>query len=303
MTSDDPKRVADALTISSNLLIANPNIFIGAGDQAEFENNAVAFRHYVDTRGMSADDAARRIVRDRSPEHQASVQARLKTEDVDRKLSRAVNAGDLAGEFAQVSWTPFDPFDPKVGFDPATRKELFDHYADEVKARYLETGDLPLAKVQAADQLKRVWGVTRVNGSQTVMPYAPERAPAYAGIANAADHIAARAVAMIKEGTGEEVDRSRIMLWPIPGVTAAQYKSGRPPQYLLMWTDKKGDRQMLAQGKAFEAPPDVLLKAETDRRAAAFARKAAIAGAIDDTTRDPRMPFGVDFPAIRGGRR
>jgi hypothetical protein len=304
MISGDPTRVADALTISSNLYTANPNIFIGVGDQAEFENDAVAFRHYVDTRGMSADEAAKRIIRDRSPEHQAHVQARLKAEDVDRKLGRALNAGDLAGEFAEVSWAdPFDPFDPKVGFDPATRKELFDHYADEVKARYLETGDIALAKVQAADQLKRVWGVTRVNGSQTVMPYPPDRAPAYAGIDNAADHIAAHAVEMIKAGTGEEVDRSRIVLWPIPGVTATQYKSGRPPQYLLMWFDKKGDQQMLARGKAFEAPPDMLFKAQTDRRAAALARKVAIAGAIDDTARDPRAPFGVDFPAIRLERR
>jgi hypothetical protein len=301
MMSDDPKRGADALTISANLYAARPNIFIGSDGQSEFESNAVAFRHYVDTRGMTAEEAATRIIRNRSPEYQAHLQARLKAEDVDRKLRRGLNASDLAGEFAQMSWT--EPFDPKVGFDPATHKELFEHYADEVKDRYLGTGDLALAKVQAADQLKRVWGVTRVNGSQAVMPYPPDRAPAYAGIDNAGDLIAARAIAMIKAETGEEADRSSIMLWPIPGVTAAQYKSGRPPQYLLMWTDRKGDRQMLAPGKAFEAPPDALRAAQVSQRAADLARKATIADAIDDTARDPRMPFGVDLPAIRAERR
>jgi len=172
-----------------------------------------------------------------------------------------------------------------------------------VREHYLQTGNFMLARKQAADQLKRVWGVTRVNGSQAVMPYPPERAPAYEGIDNAGDLIAARAVAMIKAGTGEEVDRSSIMLWPIPGVTATQYKSGRTPQYLLMWTDKRGDGQALQPGKAFEAPPDALRTAQVNQRATDFARKATIADAIRETARDPRMPFGVDLPAILGGQR
>jgi hypothetical protein len=294
MMSDDPKRVAEALMISSNLRTANPNIFIGIDGQREFESNATALRHYVDTRGMSAAEAAARIIRNRSPEHQASLQARFKVEDVDRKLGRQLSVADLAGEFAQVSWT--EPFDPKVGFDPATHKELFEHYTDEVKHRYLETGDFALAKIQAADQLKRVWGVTRLNGSQTVVPYPPERAPAYAGIDNAVDHIAAHAVEMIKAGTGEAVDRGRIILWPIPGVTATQYKSGRTPSYQLMWFDKRGDLQMLPGNKAFEALP-------TDVRAAEKSyREAAARRAVENARNLSGITTTGDFgPPLQGG--
>ncbi|MBX9825433.1 MAG: hypothetical protein K2Y27_10605 [Xanthobacteraceae bacterium] len=264
MMSDDPKRVKDALTISANLYSAYPNIFIGSDGQSEFESNAVAFRHYVDTLGMTADEAAARIIRDRSPEHQARVQVRLKAEDVDGRIRRRLSVGDLAGEFSQVSWS--EPFDPNVGFDPATHKELFDHYTELVKDRYLETGDFALAKIQAADQLKRIWGVTRVNGSQTVMPYPPERAPAYDGIENAADLIAAHAVETIKTGTGQDVPRSSIRLMPVPGVTATQYKSGQTPSYLLTWADKRGNTQMLLDGKAFQAPPDALRAAQDEAR-------------------------------------
>ena len=50
---------------SANLYTANPNIFIGTDGQGEFENNAVAFRHYVNSLGMSADGAAQRIIHNR----------------------------------------------------------------------------------------------------------------------------------------------------------------------------------------------------------------------------------------------
>ena len=229
MMSDDPKRVAEALTISANLYTAHSNIFIGTDGQSEFENNAVAFRHYVDTLGMSCrrGGAAHhpRPVAGISGEPAGAAQGgERRPQDRERTARRRSRGRVRSG--AMDSST-----DPNVGFDRASRQEMFAHYSEEVKERYLQTGNFTLARKQAADQLKRVWGVTRVNGSQTVMPYPPERAPAYAGIDNAADLIAAHAVEMIKAGTGEAVDRSRIVLWPIPGVTATQYKSGRTPSY------------------------------------------------------------------------
>ena len=51
---------------------------------------------------------------------------------------------------------------------------------------------------------------------------------------------------------------------PIPGVTAAQYKSGRAPSYLLIWTDKRGNTQTLLEGKAFIAPADAFRAAQDE---------------------------------------
>ena len=139
-----------------------------------------------------------------------------------------------------------------------------------MKERYLETGDMNLAKKQAADQLKNTWGVSSVNGSSTVMQYPPERAPIYAGIADSANGISRQAIEAVKLESGADVDRKGIRLAPIPGVTAHAYKSGQPVPYMLMWTDKDGVVHMLNPGKAFVADPVVMRNTQTDQRRNAF---------------------------------
>jgi GH24 family phage-related lysozyme (muramidase) len=272
LISNDPKRVAESMAVASNLLSNNQNIFTGADGKTEIENNAVAFRHYVDTLGMSADEAAKRIIRDQSPEYQASVKARLKTEDIDAKIRKELKIDDLAGQFDQVPFLPFT--NPTVGFDPRTRAEMFAQYAEQVKDRYLESGDWSVAKKQAADQLKKTWGVSRINGSQTVMQYPPERAPAYAGIENAPEAISKQAIDAVKAETGADVGRPAIRLQPLPGVTAQAYKSGQPVPYMLMWADKEGVTHMLNPGRAFVADPNAMRAAQTEQRRQAFDRAA-----------------------------
>jgi hypothetical protein len=195
IVSNDPKRVADALTLSSNLINSNPNAFVGVDGQKDFENNAVAFRHYVDDLGMTAQDAAKKIIQQQSPEYQA-MKAKIKPEDIDAKIKKELSVGDLAHQFDQVPWIPFT--DPKVGFDPKQRLEMYSQYAEGVKEHYLENGDWDLAKKQSANDLKKTWGVSTVNGSQTVMQYPPERAPAYAGIVDPAAAISKQAIEAVK---------------------------------------------------------------------------------------------------------
>lgn len=265
--SNDPARVGASLTTAANLLVTNPNIFATVEGKNDIENNAVAFRHYVDDLGMSAEDAAKRIIRDQSPEYQAGVKAKLKTEDIDTKLKKELSINDLAGAFDE-SWLPFT--NPNVGFDPGTRQGMYAQYAEQVKERYLENGDWSLAKKQAANDLKKTWGVTSVNGKSVVMQYPPERAPVYAGIENASEAIAGHAVEIVKAEFGADIDRASIRLQPIPGATAAAYKAGRPPPYMLMWTDKAGTVHMLNPGKAFVADPQALRGAQTDKRRKGF---------------------------------
>ena len=59
LASNDPAKVASALSISSNLLNRNPNIFAGVdGGTQDLQDSAISFQHYVDTLGMSAEEAA-----------------------------------------------------------------------------------------------------------------------------------------------------------------------------------------------------------------------------------------------------
>lgn len=268
MISGNTERVKSSLTIASNLLSANPNIFEKIEGKSDFENNAIAFRTYVDDYGMTADEAAKRIIRDQSPEYKASVKARLKTEDIDAKIKKELSIGDLAGAFDQIPWVPFT--DPKIGFDPKSRQEMFSQYAELVKDRYLETGDWSVSKKQAADQLKKTWGVSSINGSSVVMQYPPERAPAYAGLTDPASAISKQAIAAVKEESGIDVDRSGVRLLPILGKTGQAYKSGQPVPYMLMWSDKDGVVHMLNPGRAFVADPTAMKAAQSEERRTAM---------------------------------
>jgi hypothetical protein len=290
--SNDPKRVAQSLSVASNLLAKNQNIFVGVDGQKDFENNAVAFRHYVDDLGMTADEAAKKIVYQQSSEYQSSVKARLKGEDVDEKIKKELSVGAISDAFDQ-SWWPLT--DPKVGYTPESRLAMYGQYSEQVKERYLEHGDWGLAKTQAAKTLGKSWGVSRVNGTATVVPYAPERAPVMAGIENPADAIAAGAISAIKDAAGYEPSRKSLQFIPVPGVTPAAYKAGQPVPYILKWEDANGNVQVsqkhfLIDGKDARA-------AQTGQRQTQFGKAAAGAAVnseMRDVTPDPLRQYGFN---------
>jgi hypothetical protein len=174
----------------------------------------------------------------------------------------------------------FDPSwgwerNPSISFDPRSRQEMFAQYTEQVKDKYLDHGNWEVAKKQAADTMKRTWGVTNVNGSAgltgggVVMQYPPERAPAYAGVENISEAIATQAIASIKAEHGADVQRSELRLHPIPGVTAQAYNAGKPVPYMLMWAGDDGVVQMLNPGRAFVFDADEwrkMLSAEREQK-------------------------------------
>jgi hypothetical protein len=273
INSSDPNRVVAGLTLATNLLATNGNIFAAVEGENEFEKNAVKFRHYVDTVGMTAQQAAQQIIKERDPEYKAKINARIKSEDVDAKIKKELSVNDIAGQFDEIPWVPFT--NPNVGFDPGTRAVMFSIYAEEVKRHYLETGDWAQAKVLAANDLKKTWGVTRVGGSATVVPYPAEKAPAYAGIEGVDERIARQAIEAIEQDRDIKIDRSALRLTPIPGRTAQAYKAGLPPPYMVSWLDKDGVLHSLNPGQAFVADPQRMRDEQDLARRTSLERRAA----------------------------
>ncbi len=284
IVSNDPNRVASALALSSNLLTRNQNIFSKTEGAKALEDNAISFRHYTDTLGMTNAEAANRIIRDQSPEYQAQIKTRLKGEDIDAKIKKELNVGDLAGAFDQVPWIPFT--DPKVGFNPGARAEMFGQYAEQVKDNYLNSanGDWSLAKKMAARQVGKTWGVTSINGTSTLVQYPPERSPQFNGVENAAEAIAADAIKTVKATTGQDVTRKDVWTMPIPGRTGPAYKAGEPTPYQLWYRDKDGISQMIQPGQGREFVPDAnaIKEAKTAERQAAFETQRVMADARSD---------------------
>jgi hypothetical protein len=133
------------------------------------------------------------------------------------------------------------------------------------------------------------------------MPYAPERAPVFAGIENVSDVIASQAVEAIKTETGIAPSRATLQLRPIPGVTAAAYKAGQPVPYRLWWEDASGVLQ--TNRLPFVADHVAMRTAQSDRRRTALEKAQANREAARPMLEGTMAPFeqtipgeGVDVP-------
>lgn len=267
LASNDPGRVETALQLVRSLSARNPQIWAGVEGERELESASVTFRHRVEDLGMTAKEAALKYVESQTPEYKAKVQARIKNEDINEIVKKRLSVDDLRSAFDDSWW----PGRPAVGFDPKTRQAMYSDYVEHFRELYLENGDVDLSKSLAQKQLKRVWGVSKVNGSDVVMRYAPEKAPAYQGIENVSVKIADQAIAAIKEETGQDVTRAQLRLSPIPqGRTSMAFWRGEPPPYLLSWQDKNGVVHSLNPGRAFVADMAMLRAAQTGTREAEF---------------------------------
>lgn len=265
LVSGDVKRVAGALQLASNLNSRNPTI-LSANVQGskDIEDAVTTFEHRVQDLGMTAEQAAQKYVESQTPEYQAKVKARIKSEDLNEIVKKQVSVDDLRGAF-DTSWWPGKP---QVGIDPDQRKVMYGDYEELFRENYNNTGDVEQSKALAIKQLKKTWGVSSVTGKDVVMRYAPENAPVYRGIEDAPKQIASQAIAAIKEQTGEEVTADRLRLRPVPGGrTSMPYWRGEPPPYVLEYVDKNGVLQSVGYGKGFVADPKIMQGSAAERLA------------------------------------
>lgn len=294
LASSDPKQVAGTMQMASNLLTKNGNIFDTVAGGGDLEKSTIAFRQYVEHFGMSADQAAQRLIQAQTPEYKAKVKVLLKEEDINALIKGKLSTADLTKAFNEGL--------PIVGrpvleTNPAARQIAMNDFAELFKDRYAETGDADVAKAQAVAQMKKVWGVSRLNGtwSGTLMRFPPERASAFAGIENADEVIASQAAAEIKTLTGTDVSRDKVMLAPLSGGQTSQpYINGQPAPYLLSWYDKDGKLQMLPRGKAFTADPAPARAAQTERRRTELAKARDVYTLQREVEPDAaKLPFGI----------
>jgi hypothetical protein len=197
LISSDPQKVEQALQVSANLVGGKfPDVFANVTGGKELTDTANTFRHYVYDRGMTAADATKRIMEERTPEYEQKVKARIKSEDVNEIVKKQLKDSDIRHAFDD-SWIPFN--DPKLTFSPEMRTRAMGDYEEAFRENFAKNGDVSLSKSLALDEMKRTWGTTQVNGQKTVMKYPPERSPVYAGIENPSEQIALQAQAAIRE--------------------------------------------------------------------------------------------------------
>ncbi|WP_024337980.1 lysozyme [Bradyrhizobium japonicum] len=287
--SPNAQTVQNALQTSANLVGGRyPDIFASVADGKQLTDAALTFRHYVYDRGMTAADATKRIMEERTPEYEQKVRAKLKSDDVTAVVKKELNVNDIRSAF-DPSFLGLAP-NPQLTFSPEMRVRAMGDYEEIFREKYLANGDVSLSKTLALEEMKKTWGVTSVSGTKTVMKYPPERSPAYAGVENTSEQIAMQALAAIKDLNGADVERSKLRFDEVRN-TGERFTRGEPPTYVLSYVDKNGHVQTIP--RQFYADPAAMRDAQTAARAAQSAKINEAAGITADNVDLSRANFGV----------
>lgn len=213
LSSSNPQDVLDAAQMARNLMSVNERIFARVQDGKELSNAGLDYEQYTEHEGKTPQQAAQMIIEKNSPVYKSKIHATVKGEEIPKIIKENLSVEDLEAGFNE-SWLKLGPLNrtwggPTVAFNPETRKDVFNDYAEIFKREYEQTGDIGIAKNRAIAQMGILYGVSHFTGKGggNVMRFAPERAPAYANIPDAAGKIADDAIETIKAAT---VDRSNL---------------------------------------------------------------------------------------------
>lgn len=320
LRSGDPKKVDAALQWAGAVMGVKPNIFAGVDGTKDINDNVLTFRHMVDDQGYSSEEANAKIVEMNTPGYQGSVSDTIKNQNIDKTIKDNLSVDDISKAF---DTTPLNPFQsPAVGLNPKVQGEMWTTYVELWRENYNKNGDVGLSKTLALDQLKRTWGVTMVNGSETVMPYPPEKVFGvdglgdYNGDINVSDAIADLAMTSIRQryvlpsgvdgvalagdvidlSTAPEIDRSTLQFIPLPGVTAGSFKAGKPTPYFLWWMNADGTPGHLMPGEGFMVDPADIKRRMTEMRAEKFIEQTRGKPSITAPYQGPVPPVSETRP-------
>lgn len=228
---------------------------------SQIKEAAVTYRELVN-RGLSAEDAAQRYMDMNSPE---AIAKRKQLKEPAADFLDTLNVSQVTNHFD----TYFD-WEPTTGMTPAMEAELMADYSKIAEESfYKASGDPELAKALALEEMSKIYGVTRINGTgekemfgagvrrvvlgPSLMKYPPENF--YPAIEGGHDYVAAEALkdaATMNDGK------------PVGGImlewtreTVDDIRAGRPPRYQLRYQDENGVWQEKLD-MLFEVPAETI---------------------------------------------
>jgi GH24 family phage-related lysozyme (muramidase) len=243
----------------------------GGSDVQRFADD---FSFYVDRLNMSPEDAARRII---DAQSQTAQRDRKALEPVAKDFRKELEAADLGAMFDDsiMGWRS----NPAVGFTPQMQAGIMLDFLDIAEDEFYRSGGNPdIARNRATEQMKRLYGVTSLTGSPTVMKYPPEQYwPAFRiqkyGNTSVVSGEPSLDYARIQleeslRAVDPTVSMDNVVLLTTPQ-TDAEIKRGEIPGYAVMYLDENGVYQTPFPGQHFR--PDV--QAAQEREAPVFDRR------------------------------
>jgi len=251
LISTDINRVMSAATIAGNMMATNPNAFAGVPGQSELEKAGAMFNQMVNERGLTPEEAAKRIAQENDPQYRAKIKV---TDQAVADFQKDLFKSDQTATILDA----FDPgylsSEPLMPVPPAQRKALLDDFVEAAADAYRVTGDPDAAKAMATAEIKKQWGVSR----GALVKFPPEKAyPSSGSEDDPHGYVYAQAAAEVLAATGKPVTSDDVFLVPLPGgQTAEAYRQGKLAPYQIIYrSGDYGAFDVLPGSKAFV--PDV----------------------------------------------
>jgi len=246
LASTQPSVAGAGMERAARLYQIAPSSMATGDNASALKDAAIAYQEYVYGRGMSRDEAGQRWVDLHSPE---ALERKQRLKEPAKDFLKTLAVFDVTGAL-DTSILPFT--DPDAGLTMDQQTAIMSDYAKIAEEKFIIAGgDADLAKKLALADMSKLYGVSEVSGSDTVMKFPPEKYyPAVGG-----DHAYIRAAALADIKTVAP-DAENVMLTPTKE-TADDIRLGRPPRYGILYQRPDGVWDQIP-GQRFSIPADEL---------------------------------------------
>jgi len=237
LESGKVKDVAAAASRAARIQQIDPAALSKRDNGSKAADAATAFNHYVDTVGMTEEQAAQRIIDQRDPEKVAARKSLMDSEPAKKFIK------DKASE-ATVR-DIFDPgvfgFDPQLGENPRQAAAMVGEYRSILEESLFDAnGDVDLAKTYADQRfaLRYAPSSFTLAGDNIITRLPPERTYP-AGQDGTHDYVRQQAIETLK---AEGVETEKVFLQADEN-TDADWRAKKPARYRLFY-EKDGSVEM-----------------------------------------------------------
>lgn len=235
--SDNAQQMVDSLSLASEISTRAPQALLAYDGGKTIADQAEIFRHYVHDLGMEPDRAVETIRALRDPERERDIKTlSQKATEVSKKFT-AVNVHKLFNQWFNTE---------HIGYDPRQTEAIVNDYREMFNLRFIETGDIEAATALANADMKKVYGLSGVSGTDTVMRYPPENF--FPTIAGSHDYLGPLVLDDARKALKKpDLQQGDVFLW-YNERTAGQARAflqgnAPPPTYALYyWTNENGQR-------------------------------------------------------------
>jgi hypothetical protein len=221
--SNDPEQMQEALQFAQGLRDVNP---VATTGNKPIDDAVVGFEAFI-ALGDTPDQAVQRMIEESDPVLSAQRSIDRSANDV---IVREVTANDVENVLDTAGTRQ-----PDLGLTDAMRGSALAEYRAILRSELDRGVGEDVARARADGRFRRLYGVTRLFGSPTVMKFPPEAM--YPAVAGSHDWLKEQLDSEVTEVMGGEVPGD-IILAPVP-MTQRDVEAGRSPRYQVQIIEER----------------------------------------------------------------